>query len=130
MRQRKLNTAHLSEQITTILLEDGLSPEELAEKAGIAKSTIYSVLQAERSTTQVAIGRKIAEGSNRDFLIDKDGKIFFEAKPSPDTLTAEKELPPSLEEKLFAGLPVGMQKQLIEISKAFFDIKRTIDDRG
>lgn len=74
----KLDKKHLSKEIKKILDADSLSPDELADLSGVNRSTIYAILDDEnpRRTTQRAIGRKIATGTNRRHNIDGD-KIYF-----------------------------------------------------
>lgn len=81
MTSRKLDTEYLAQQIERILDEDGLSPERLANLSGIAKTTIYSILNRERPTTQRGVARKIASATGRTFEIDDD-KITYD-KPHP-----------------------------------------------
>jgi len=87
----KLNTLNLKKQILQILNEDGISPEELANKSGISAMTVYRILNESGETTQRAIGRKIAEGTGRRFRIAGD-QIEFYKEPinqSPDALKQE-----------------------------------------
>ncbi len=73
----KINTKILKTEIEKILNEDGLSPEELANKAGVAVGTIYRILSLDRPTSQRAIARKIAEGANRKTTFEGDKVTFF-----------------------------------------------------
>ena len=110
----RLITKHLSEQISGIMFEDALSAEELAGKAGISKTTIYSILAIERETTRVAIGRKIAEGTGREFKIEGD-KIYF-LKPETNS-TPPPDLPEDIQEiiDLFPKLNKESQDSIIKL---------------
>jgi transcriptional regulator with XRE-family HTH domain len=81
MKSKKLDTEQLAQQIEHILDEDGLSPEKLANASGIAKSTIYAILNRERPTSQRQVAQKISKATHRRFRIDDD-KIFFD-RPAP-----------------------------------------------
>lgn len=81
MTSRKLDTEHLAQQIEKILDEDGFSPERLAKLSGIAKTTIYSILNRERPTTQRGVARKIAGATGRTFQIENDQITY--SKPHP-----------------------------------------------
>jgi len=88
MASTRLDRAHLALEISAIMDDDGISVEELASRAGISRSTVYAILEGNRKFTQKAIGRKIAEGTGRDFEIDGD-KIYFKKKePSNGELHA------------------------------------------
>jgi len=101
MSSKKLDTAHLAGEIDKILDEDGISPEELADKSGVAKTTVYGILGKARPTTQRAVGRKIAKGTGREFTIDGT-KIYFTKphEPMPEQLEEAANEGPSVEELL------------------------------
>jgi len=114
----KLNTEHLKTEIERILNEDGISQEELAIRSGIHRTTIYSILSNRNPSTQRAIGRKIAEGTNREFKIIGD-KIYF-SKPDPEIDEFFSE-----EDKAWGKLSADTKRQLIEVAKAFIKLNKS-----
>lgn len=103
MGSKKIDAAFLARQIEKILDEDGISQDEFSLRSGLAKSTIYDILEVKKPTAQRATARKIAEGTGRSFRIEGD-KVYFDKKT---------------EQVITEGLPVDdeMKEVLDEISK-------------
>lgn len=83
MRSKKLDTEHLARQVEDIINDEGISPERLAQLSGIAKSTIYAIINRDRPTTQREVAKKIARATGREFTIDGD-KIHYQLPEDPD----------------------------------------------
>lgn len=94
-----LDARHLKTEIEKILNEDALSPEELSNKTGVHRSTIYSILAASKATVQRATARRIAEGTGRSLRIDGD-KVYFEEKPDADVITEDLPVDDEMQEVL------------------------------
>ena len=77
----KVKTQYLKQEVEKILNEDGISPEELAEKANINRATVYSILKQRYQTTQRAVARKIAEGTGRYAVFEGDRVSFHKIPP-------------------------------------------------
>ncbi len=72
----RIKTKYLKEEIDKILDEDGISPEELALRTGVSKSTIYAILSLERPTVRKSTAREIAKGTGREAIFEGD-KVKF-----------------------------------------------------
>ena len=87
----KLDTKILSPEVKKILNEDGLSPEELANRAGISTTTVYKILDLQTVSTQRAIARKICYATGRNFRIDNNRIEFYkETKIDETNLTKDE----------------------------------------
>lgn len=127
----KLDSAHLKQEIKTILDEDGLSPEDLAKLAKVSKTTIYAILDLDRESTQRAIGKKIAEGTGRAFKIEGE-KIFFFRRQA-ETVSNEDpklteifetiKLRPDMQEiyDLLMRMPEKKRESILEFLKGMVD---------
>ena len=82
----KLKTKHLKKEIVTIIDQEGLSAEEIANACDVSKVTIYKILNEQSEWTQRAIVRKIAAGTNRDFKITGEKVEFIKKPEQPSVL--------------------------------------------
>ena len=82
----KLKTKHLKKEIVTIMDQEGLSAEEIANACDVSKVTIYKILNEQSEWTQRAIVRKIAAGTNRDFKITGEKVEFIKKPEQPSVL--------------------------------------------
>lgn len=87
----KLNAEHMRAAIQAIMDDDGYSPEEIANKAGLNKSAIYKILNGNTTAVRRSTIRQIAEATGRQFVISGDKVTFVIApKQENDNLTEEE----------------------------------------
>jgi len=112
----KLDSKNIKAFIEEIIDEESISPEELANRSGVTKDTIYRIINLKSPTTQRSIARKIAEGTGRKFKIEGDKIYFF--KPDP-ALPEEKQLSDKEIEmvEMFRNLDEDTQRTIIELIK-------------
>ncbi len=106
MNEMKLNTVHLSKQVAIVLNKSGLSAEELGNKAGVGKSTIYNIIKQKNKTAQRSVARSIAESENYRLRIEGDKAYFDEKKQTDfDELVQQTGQKVKESETFYAGLP-------------------------
>jgi len=112
----KLEITTLNIELRKLMDEDGIGPEELSNKTGVSKATIYSIINEKRPSVQRFVARKIAEGTGRKFKIEGDKIYFF--KPDP-ALPEEKQLSDKEIEmvEMFRNLDEDTQRTIIELIK-------------
>ncbi len=87
----RLSQKTFKEELLKIIDEDGISVEELANSAGLAKATLYNILNDKPASVQRAVVRKVAEATGRNFVINGDKVTFVIApKQENDNLTEEE----------------------------------------
>ena len=88
----KLNTLNLIDEIKKILEEDMISVGELANLTNVPVQTLNRILSHGSPTTQMSVGRRIAEGTNRKILFNETNFSFIKNEPNNSDLTeTEKE---------------------------------------
>jgi transcriptional regulator with XRE-family HTH domain len=73
----KLSQQIFKQELLKIIDEDGLSVEEIANAAGLAKATLYNILNDKPSSVQRAVVRKVAEATRRKFVITGEKVTFI-----------------------------------------------------
>lgn len=111
-----LNTEHLSAEVRKIIEGDGISVDEFAKRSDISRATAYSIIYVKRPHTQMAIGRKIAEGNGRAFRVNGD-KIYFQKVTEATTEPAVRKELKRLNDALEGASP-DMQKQILNMIKS------------
>jgi len=80
-----ISTEYLRNGILEIINKEGYSPDELSNISGVSNVTIYKILNLKTKFTQRAIIRKIANATNREFVISGD-KVIFRKKETEQVL--------------------------------------------
>ncbi len=121
MRETTLDTAYLRDQLIKLLDETGYTVEEIIQRSGVGKTTIYkNILGLHTRRTSVAVERKIAQGVGWEFekVGDKFKFINPKNKPKIDDSSEKAELLKKIEQ-----LPPETQKTVWELITQIVKLK-------
>jgi len=108
----KLNAEYMKAAIQAIMDDEGMSPEEIANAAGLNRTAVYKILNGETAAVRRSTIRQIADGLDYSFIISDDKVTFIKNKK-------EKQItPPDFAELLsiYDRLSPDGKKQLLKIA--------------
>ena len=76
----KLNAEYMKAALQAIMDVEGMSPEEIANAAGLNRTAIYKILNGNTSAVRRSTIRQIADGLNYNFVIEGD-RVTFVKRP-------------------------------------------------
>ena len=128
----KIKNEHLREEILKIIHKEGISGSAVAAKAGIAKRTVYRILNLENEESQIETATTIAKAFGWRFELPKNkgGRIIFIDPDQEENKTAAKlPLPPGLallkaDKKLRESYGISDQDIRVTATARFVDDKQ------
>ncbi len=115
----KLNAEYMRAAIQVIMDEAGVSPEEIANAAGLNKTAIYKILNGNTTAVRRSTIRQIADGMNYDFQIDGDKVTFTRRAQAPELSPAAREIL-----QLMGQLTDRQQEQFIALVRQIWTMVR------